>query len=109
VEIPAPPERKAAFEKVEGEAPDSQHAGPVEKPIFIRGAKGWMQRSTGRIAALTALLVAAVALMDAAAAKMSYKKKNGGAGPSAVTATHPTTIRNTYMSPLFFRRPHYCP
>lgn len=25
------------FEQIEGEAPDSQHAGPVEKPIFIRG------------------------------------------------------------------------
>jgi hypothetical protein len=34
--MPAPPERKPAFEEINGEAPDSQHAGPVEKPTFIR-------------------------------------------------------------------------
>jgi hypothetical protein len=76
VDMPAPPERKPAFEKIEGEGPDSQHAGPVEKPIFIRGnvenvlptaleSKGWTQRWTGRIVALTGFIVAAVALMDA--------------------------------------------
>jgi len=37
VDMPEPTERKPAFEKVYGEAPDSQHAGPVEKPIFIPG------------------------------------------------------------------------
>jgi tetratricopeptide (TPR) repeat protein len=37
VEIPAPPGRKPAFEKIEGEVPDSNHAGPAEKPIFIQG------------------------------------------------------------------------
>lgn len=36
VELPAPPERKPAFEKIEGEAPDSQHAAPAEKPTFVR-------------------------------------------------------------------------
>ena len=36
VDIPAPPELKPAFEKIEGEAPDSQHAGPAEKPTFVR-------------------------------------------------------------------------
>jgi hypothetical protein len=74
VDMPAPPERKPTFENIEGEAPDNQHAGPVEKPNFIvtpestaPESKGWMQRWTGRIAALTALLVAVAALMDAAA------------------------------------------
>ena len=36
VDMPAPPELKPAFEKIEGEPPDSQHAGPVEKPTFSR-------------------------------------------------------------------------
>jgi len=36
VDMPSPPELKPAFEKIEGEAPDSQHAGPAEKPTFVR-------------------------------------------------------------------------
>jgi TIR domain len=35
VDMPAPPERKPAFEKIEGDAPDSQHVGPAEKPTFV--------------------------------------------------------------------------
>src|SRR5262249_31210438 len=31
VDMPAPSELKPAFEKIEGEPPDSQHAGPAEK------------------------------------------------------------------------------
>jgi hypothetical protein len=34
VEMPAPPPRKPAFGTVEGEAPDSEHTGPAEKPTF---------------------------------------------------------------------------
>jgi TIR domain len=36
VDMPAPPELKPAFKKIEGEPPDSQHAGPAEKPTFVR-------------------------------------------------------------------------
>src|SRR5262249_12521506 len=36
VDMPAPPERKPAFEKIEGEPPDSQYAGPAEKPTFVQ-------------------------------------------------------------------------
>jgi tetratricopeptide (TPR) repeat protein len=36
VDMPAPPQRKPAFDKVEGEAPDSQHTGPPEKPTFVQ-------------------------------------------------------------------------
>jgi len=36
VAMPAPPERKPAFAKITGEAPDSQHTGPADKPIFIQ-------------------------------------------------------------------------
>jgi hypothetical protein len=35
VDMPAPPQRKPAFEKVKGEAPDSQDTGPAEKPTFV--------------------------------------------------------------------------
>ena len=35
VDMPAPPELKPAFEKVDGERPDSQHVGPAEKPNFV--------------------------------------------------------------------------
>ena len=35
MDMPAPPQRKPAFEMVRGEAPDSQHAGPTDKPTFI--------------------------------------------------------------------------
>jgi tetratricopeptide (TPR) repeat protein len=34
VDMPAPPPRKPAFEKIIGEAPDSQHTGPADKPTF---------------------------------------------------------------------------
>jgi tetratricopeptide (TPR) repeat protein len=34
VKMPAPPQGKPAFEKVEGEAPDSEHTGPAKKPSF---------------------------------------------------------------------------
>ena len=33
--MPAAPERKPAFERIAGEAPDSQHTGPADKPTFI--------------------------------------------------------------------------
>src|SRR5262249_25754754 len=36
VDMPAPPERKPAFAEIIGEAPDSQHAGPAEKPTFVQ-------------------------------------------------------------------------
>jgi len=35
VDMPAPSELKPAFEKIEGEPPDSQHAGPAERPTFV--------------------------------------------------------------------------
>src|SRR5262249_14808292 len=36
VDMPAPPERKPAFAQVTGEPPDSQYAGPTEKPTFVQ-------------------------------------------------------------------------
>jgi hypothetical protein len=40
VDMPAPPQLKPAFEKIEGEAPDRQHTGPAEKPTFVRVSSG---------------------------------------------------------------------
>ena len=48
--MPAPPVLKPAFEKIEGEPPDTQHAGPVENPTFVRvsvndGVPRWLKLS----------------------------------------------------------------
>jgi hypothetical protein len=64
VDIPAPPELKPAFEKIEGEPPDSQHAGPAEKPTFVRvsvndGVPRWLKLSAaiaGVVGAVFAVL-----------------------------------------------------
>jgi hypothetical protein len=67
VDMPAPPERKPAFEKIEGEAPDTQHAGPAEKPIFIRGnvddgLPRWLKVSVA-IAAVASAIFAGLSLL----------------------------------------------
>ena len=64
VDMPAPPERKPAFEKVEGEAPDSQHAGPADKPAFTQvnaddGVPRWLKLSVA-IAAVMGTVFAAL-------------------------------------------------
>src|SRR5215468_8221689 len=64
VDMPAPPERKPAFEKIEGEPPDSQHAGPVERPTFVQvtvsdGVPRWLKLSAavaGVVGAVFAVL-----------------------------------------------------
>ena len=60
VDMPAPPELKPAFEKIKGEPPDSQHAGPAEKPTFVPvsvddGVPRWL-----KISAAIAAIVGAV-------------------------------------------------
>jgi len=50
VEMPAPPERKPEFATITGEAPDSQHTGPADKPAFIQvsvggGVPRWLKLS----------------------------------------------------------------
>jgi hypothetical protein len=64
VDMPAPPERKPAFERIEGEAPDSHHAGPVDKPTFIPvsaddGVPRWLKLSVA-IAAVVGTIFAAL-------------------------------------------------
>ena len=64
VDMPAPPERKPAFARITGEAPDSQHAGPADKPTFVQvniddGMSRWLKLSAA-IALVAIALVAAL-------------------------------------------------
>jgi hypothetical protein len=66
VDMPAPPERKPAFAKVTGEAPDSQHSAPADKPTFVRervqdGVPRWLTLSAA-IAAVALAFSAALTL-----------------------------------------------
>ena len=65
VDMPALPQRKPEFEIVKGEAPDSQHSGPVDKPTFIPvnvddGVPRWLKLSAA-IAAVAGVVIAALA------------------------------------------------
>ena len=67
VDMPAPPERKPAFEKVEGEPPDRQHIGPAEKPNFVHVSDGvprWLKLSAA-IAGVVGAVFAALAFFFA--------------------------------------------
>ena len=90
VDMPAPPDLKPAFEKIKGEPPNRQHAGPTEKPTFVRVSDGgprfiaaivlvvfaggvsliavlmaefWIEPNTGGGQALLAIIVFAVAFV----------------------------------------------
>jgi hypothetical protein len=65
VNMPAPPQRKPAFEKVEAEGPDNKHTGPAEKPTFIPvnvddGVPRWLKLSAA-VAAVVGAVIAALA------------------------------------------------
>jgi hypothetical protein len=67
--MPAPPELKPAFEKIEGEPPDSQHAGPAERPTFVRvsvddGVPRWLKLSAA-VAGVVGAVFAALAFFFA--------------------------------------------
>jgi len=69
VDMPAPPELKPAFEKIEGEPPDSQHAGPAERPTFVRvsvddGVPRWLKLSAA-VAGVVGAVFAALAFFFA--------------------------------------------
>jgi hypothetical protein len=62
--MPAPPQRKPAFETIKGEGPDSAHAGPADKPTFIPvsvddGVPRWLKLSAA-IAAVVGVVIAAL-------------------------------------------------
>jgi hypothetical protein len=75
VDIPAPPERKPAFEKIAGQAPDPQHTGPAEKPTFVRVSDG----GSRFIAAVVLVVFAAgVGLIAVLLAEFWLQVENGG-------------------------------
>jgi hypothetical protein len=83
VDMPAPPERKPAFETIEGEAPDSQHAGPAEKPIFVRGKVDdglprWLKISAAIAAVATAVFAGLSFLFSGGATQRDCKTIVGG-------------------------------
>jgi hypothetical protein len=85
VDIPAPPELKPAFEKIEGEPPDSQHVGPAEKPTFVRvsvndGVPRWLKLSAA-VAGVVGAVFAALAFFFAGGGSERVCKSSFGGGP----------------------------
>ncbi len=83
VEIPAPPERKPAFEKVAGEAPDPGHAGPSEKPVFVQvkmdeGVPRWLRVSAAVAGVVMALFAALTFFFGDHASERECKTLIGG-------------------------------
>jgi hypothetical protein len=83
VDMPAPPERKPEFEQIAAEAPDSQHAGPVEKPIFIRGNPDdglprWLKVSVAIAAIASAVIAGLSFLLSGGASQRECKAIIGG-------------------------------
>jgi TIR domain len=69
VDMPAPPQLKPAFQKIVGEPPDIQHAGPAEKPTFVRvsvndGVPRWLKLSAA-VAGVVGAVFAALAFFFA--------------------------------------------
>ena len=83
VDMPAPPERKPAFEKVEGEAPDVQHAGPADKPTFVRvdvddGVPRWLKLSAAIAAVAVAVFAGLTFFFGGGATQRECKTVFGG-------------------------------
>jgi hypothetical protein len=83
VDMPAPPNRKPAFEMVRGEAPDSQHAGPAEKPTFVRvssddGVPRWLKISAAAAGVVGAVFAALAFFFGHGATERECKTIIGG-------------------------------
>ena len=83
VDIPAPPELKPAFEKIEGEPPDSQHVGPAEKPTFVRvsvsdGVPRWLKLSAAIAAVVGAVFTALTFFFAGGVSERECKTVFGG-------------------------------
>jgi hypothetical protein len=83
VDMPAPPNRKPAFEMVRGEAPDSQHAGPAEKPTFVRVSSGdgvprWLKISAAAAGVVGAVFAALAFFFGHGATERECKTIIGG-------------------------------
>jgi hypothetical protein len=83
VDMPAPPERKPAFEKIEGEAPDRQHAGPADKPPFVQvsvndGVPRWLKLATAIAAVVVAVFAGLTFFFGRGATERECKTIYGG-------------------------------
>ena len=83
VDMPAPPDRKPAFEKIAREAPDSQHAGPADKPTFIQvnvddGVPRWLKLSVAIAAVAGAAFAALTFFFGGGATERECKTIYGG-------------------------------
>jgi hypothetical protein len=63
VNMPAPPDLKPAFEKIKGEPPNAQHAGPTEKPSFVRVSDGGPRTIAALVLAVFAAGLSLIAVM----------------------------------------------
>ena len=83
VDMPAPPDLKPAFEKIVGEPPDSQDAGPAEKPTFVRvsvsdGVPRWLKVSAAIAAVVGAVFTALTFFFADGASERVCKTFGGG-------------------------------
>jgi hypothetical protein len=63
VEMPAPPERKPEFATIKGEAPDSLHTGPADKPTFVQANVDWVPHWLKLSAAIAGIALAVFAAL----------------------------------------------
>jgi hypothetical protein len=82
VDMPAPPERKPVFAKVMGEAPDTQHAAPADKPTFVQvtvndGVPLWLKLSAA-VAAVAIAVFAALTFFVGRSAMVNVQADRGG-------------------------------
>jgi TIR domain-containing protein len=75
VNMPAPPDLKPTFEKIEGEAPDRQHTGPAEKPTFVRVSDGGLRSIA---AVVLAVFAGGISLIAVLLAEFWMEAETGG-------------------------------
>jgi hypothetical protein len=95
VDMPAPPERKPAFAKVAGGAPDGQHAGPTDKPTFVQVSDGvprWLKLSAAIAVLVLAVFAALIFSIDRGAINVQPKVEAGAGGIAISGGVRGSTI-----------------
>jgi hypothetical protein len=83
VAMPAPPPRKPAFARVDGEPPAAQEAGPIEKPTFAQvriddGLPRWLKISAAVAAVAVAVFAGLSFFLGGRASERDCKTVLGG-------------------------------